>query len=342
MLKLLNLSQTSIPCSVFSPFQGEFMPRTKQPKIIPSALIPGTQLPRPTIDLVFKTMLQNNLAALKSLITAVLQPESLIDFVTILSPELHGTDLNSKQSRLDLHVKLHDGTLIDIEMQSSREAHFIKRSVYYTFQMIGGALKKGDAYQSLPNLAGIYIFDDVVFPSLTEVHSSFQLRRALPDDGFHLQPNLLRLDFIELPKISALNPSENPLFSAWVQFLSAKSAQDIESAARAVPEIGQLVGELTKMSSNKEFVNLLNKNEMDKRIAQLAQAEALSDARQEGQTLATLAAVQKVLSKRLKLSTESYAPRLATLSATKLAALHEAALDFQSASDLEHWLEKNS
>jgi predicted transposase/invertase (TIGR01784 family) len=342
MLKLLNLSQTSIPCSVFSPFQGEFMPRTKQPKIIPSALIPGTQLPRPTIDLVFKTMLQNNLAALKSLITAVLQPESLIDFVTILSPELHGTDLNSKQSRLDLHVKLHDGTLIDIEMQSSREAHFVKRSVYYTFQMIGGALKKGDAYQSLPNLAGIYIFDDVVFPSLTEVHSSFQLRRALPDDGFHLQPNLLRLDFIELPKISALNPSENPLFSAWVQFLSAKSAQDIESAARAVPEIGQLVGELTKMSSNKEFVNLLNKNEMDKRIAQLAQAEALSDARQEGQTLATLAAVQKVLSKRLKLSTESYAPRLATLSATKLAALHEAALDFQSASDLEHWLEKNS
>jgi predicted transposase/invertase (TIGR01784 family) len=322
------------------------MPRTKQPKIIPSALIPGTQLPRPTIDLVFKTMLENTPAALKSLITAVLQPESPIEFVTILSPELHGTDLNSKQSRLDLHVKLHDGTLIDIEMQSSREAHFIKRSVYYTFQMIGGALKKGDAYRSLPNLAGIYIFDDVVFSSLPEVHSSFQLRRALPDDGFHLQPNLLRLDFIELPKISALNPSENPLFSAWVQFLGAKSAEDVNAAARSVPEIDQLVGELTKMSSNKEFINQLNKNEMDKVIAQLAQAEALSDARQEGrqegQTLATLAAVQKVLSKRLKLSTESYAQRLTTLSATKLEALHEAALDFQSASDLENWLKKNS
>ena len=119
------------------------MPRSKQPKIIPSAFIPGTQLPRPTIDLVFKTMLENNLAALKSLITAVLQPESPIESVTILSPDLHGPDINSKQSRLNLHVKLHDGTLIDIEMQSSREAHFIKRSVYYTFQMIGGALKKG-------------------------------------------------------------------------------------------------------------------------------------------------------------------------------------------------------
>jgi len=38
-------------------------------------------------DLVFKTMLENNLAALKSLITAVLQPESPIDFIKILSPE---------------------------------------------------------------------------------------------------------------------------------------------------------------------------------------------------------------------------------------------------------------
>jgi hypothetical protein len=52
--------------------------------------------------------------------------------------------------------------------------------------------------------------------------------------------------------------------------------------------------------------------------------------------------VQKVLSKRLKLSTESYAPRLATLSATKLEALLDAALDFQSASDLENWLKQNA
>jgi flagellar biosynthesis/type III secretory pathway protein FliH len=112
------------------------------------------------------------------------------------------------------------------------------------------------------------------------------------------------------------------------------------------------------MSSNKEFITQLNKNEMDKVIAQLAQAEALSDAREEGikaglaegiekgiekgQTLATLAAVQKVLFKRLNLSTESYAPRLTKLSATKLEALLDAALDFQSAAELENWLKKNS
>jgi flagellar biosynthesis/type III secretory pathway protein FliH len=155
-----------------------------------------------------------------------------------------------------------------------------------------------------------------------------------------------------------LNPAENPLLSAWVQFLGAKSAEEIECAARSVPEIDQLVGELTKMSSNKEFINQLNKNEMDKRIAQLAQAEALSDAREEGiktglaqgiekgiekgQTQATLTVIQKVLFKRLKLSPESTARRLSALSAPQLEALLDAALDFQSSSDLEHWLKQNS
>ena len=160
-----------------------------------------------------------------------------------------------------------------------------------------------------------------------------------------------------MPKISELNSKENQLLSAWVQFLSAKSAQDLESAARAVPEIDQLVGELTKMSSNKEFINILNKNEMDKRIAQLAQAEALSDARQEGreegrqvgreegrqegQTLATVTAVQKILQKKLNLSPESTTSRLSRLSAPQLEALLDAALDFQSASEFESWLEMN-
>ncbi|NBW82356.1 Rpn family recombination-promoting nuclease/putative transposase [bacterium] len=256
--------------------------------------------PRPTIDLVFKTMLQNNNAALKSLITAVLQPESPIETVTILSPELLGPEISSKQSRLDLYVKLQDGTLIDLEMQSSREAQFIKRSVYYTFQMIGGELRQGNKYN-------------------------------------------------KLPKFSALNSEENPLFSAWVQFLAAKSAQEIEEAGRAVPEIDQLIGELAKMSSKKEFVNELNKSEIDKIIAQRAQAEALSDAQaagmqkgiEKGHAEATLAAVQKVLLKRLKLSPESVASRLSTLSATRLEALHEAALDFETPADFENWLKKN-
>ncbi|MEN9826360.1 MAG: hypothetical protein RI953_2105, partial [Pseudomonadota bacterium] len=144
----------------------------------------------------------------RSLPTAVLQPQSPIESITVLNPELHGPRFSSKASRLDLHIRLQNGTLVDIEVQTSHDAQFIKRSLYYTFQMIGGELKKGEGYEKLPNLAGIYIFDENVFP------------------------DILRLDFIELRKISSLNPKENPLFSAWVQFLGAKSAEDLQRAAR--------------------------------------------------------------------------------------------------------------
>ncbi|NBX18748.1 MAG: DUF4351 domain-containing protein [Proteobacteria bacterium] len=107
------------------------------------------------------------------------------------------------------------------------------------------------------------------------------------------------------------------------------------------------------MSSNKGFVRELNKNEIDEIIMQRARAEELSDARTEamkkgiekgiekGQTQATLAVVQKVLIKRLKLSPESVLPRLNALSAKQLEALLDAAFDFESPADFESWLKKN-
>jgi len=61
--------------------------RTRNSEVIASTFIPGTQLLRPTIDHVFKRMMQNNPAAIKILITAVLQPQSPIESITVLNPD---------------------------------------------------------------------------------------------------------------------------------------------------------------------------------------------------------------------------------------------------------------
>ncbi|MEN9530465.1 MAG: hypothetical protein RI932_2338 [Pseudomonadota bacterium] len=274
---------------------------------------------------VFKRLMQNNHVAIKSLLTAVLQPRSPIESITVLNPELHGPRFSSKASRLDLHIRLHDGTLIDIEVQTSRDAQFIKRSLYYTFQMIGGELKKGEGYEKLPNLAGIYIFDETVFP--------------------------------QLPKISSLNPQENPLFSAWVQFLGAKSAEDIQRAARTAPELNTLVTELKHMSSDKSYVKLIQKNKMDRIIAQRANAEALSDAKEaakaegraegmaegmaegkaEGARQALLNSIHTVLSRKVTISRDALSIRFSQRSISELESLLAAALEFTSPADLEAW-----
>jgi predicted transposase/invertase (TIGR01784 family) len=330
--------------------------RTKNLELIASTFIPGTQLLKPTIDCVFKRMMQNNPPAIKSLLTAVLQPKSPIESVTVLNPELHGPRFSSKAARLDLHIRLHDGTLIDIEVQTSRDAQFIKRSLYYTFQMIGGELKKGEGYEKLPNLAGIYIFDENVFTDLPEIHSSFQLRRSIPDDGVHLQPDILRLDFIELRKISSLNPKENPLFSAWVQFLGAKSAEDLQRAARTAPELNTLVSELKLMSSEKSYVKLIQKNKMDRIIAQRANAEALSDAKEaakaegkaegraegraEGQAQARQALLNSIcaiLLEKAIISKPEFQSRFVHASLEQLQGLLIASLKFTSPADLDAW-----
>jgi predicted transposase/invertase (TIGR01784 family) len=339
--------------------------RRKNPEVIASTFIPGTQLLRPTIDCVFKRMMQNNPAAIQSLLTAVLQPRSPIESVKVLNPELHGPRFSSKGSRLDLHVQLHNGTLIDIELQTRRDAHFIKRSLYYTFQMIGGELKKGEGYNNLPNLAGIYIFDETVFPELPEIHSSFQLRRDIPDDGVHLQRDILRFDFIELRKISSLNPKKNPLFSSWVQFLGAKSAEDLQRAANTAPELNTLVTELKLMSSEKSYVKLIQKNKMDRIIAQRAQAEEMSDARKaamaegkaegraegkaegraegkaEGTRLALLNGIHIILSRKMNITRDSLSSRLSQHSLSELESLLAVALDFTSPADLEAWEKSN-
>jgi predicted transposase/invertase (TIGR01784 family) len=291
------------------------------------------------------TALDFESSTIQSLLTAVLQPRSPIESVKVLNPELHGPRFSSKGSRLDLHVQLHNGTLIDIEVQTRRDAHFIKRSLYYTFQMIGGELKKGEGYNKLPNLAGIYIFDETVFPELPEIHSSFQLRRDIPDDGVHLQRDILRLDFIELRKISSLNPKKNPLFSSWVQFLGAKSAEDLQRAANTAPELNTLVTELKLMSSEKSYVKLIQKNKMDRIIAQRAQAEEMSDARKaamaegraEGTRQALLNSIHIILSRKMNITRDSLSSRLSHRPSSELESLLAVALDFTSPADFEAW-----
>jgi predicted transposase/invertase (TIGR01784 family) len=287
-----------------------------------------------------------------------LSPLSAIEEVTILNPELrNGPSHDDKLSRLDMLVRLNDGQLINIEFQTGNQVHFVRRALFYLFQMGIGELKAGEDYGRLPNLTGIYIFDDVFRDDVPDVHLIYEPTRVKPMDGAYLQQGLLRLDFIQLPKFSTLNPAENQLLSAWVQLFGAKSADDLESAASETPVLSKLVRSLKAMSSNPELIDLAEKRRIEKIIEKRARfgemedakeearktglAEGRAEGRAEGETQANLAAVQKVLFKRLKLPPESVASQLSALKANKLEALFEAALDFETPADLENWLKTN-
>ena len=248
----------------------------------PSLFIPGTKILRPVIDVVSKRLLEHDKEALVSLLTAVLAPQSPIEDVTILNPELrNGPSYDDKLSRLDMLVRLNNGQLINIEFQTGNQVHFARRALFYLFQMGIGELKAGEDYGRLPNLTGIYIFDDIFRDDVPDVHLVYEPTRVKPSDGAYLQQGLVRMDFIQLPKFSALNPAENQLLSAWVQLFGAKSAEDLESAASETPVLNNLVRSLKDMSSNPELIDLAEKRRIEKIIDKRARIGEMEDAKEE-------------------------------------------------------------
>ena len=346
--------------------KGLYMTRFKT-KPSPTLFIPGSQILRPVIDVVSKRLLEHNKEALISLLTAVLSPDSPIADATILNSEMHnGPAYNDKLSRLDLLVRLHNGQLINIEFQTSNQIHFVRRALFYLFQMGVGELKGGEDYGRLHNLTGIYIFDDIFRHDVDDVHLVYEPTCVKPNDGSFLKRGLLRMDFIQLPKFSALNPSENKLLSGWVQLFGAKTVKDLDAAGMESPVLDSVVRSLKKMSSNHELIDLAEKRRLEKIIDRRARIGELEDAkeeartigleegrqeglkegrkegRKEGQSEALRFAIQKILFKKLRLSPEVVAPQLTSLTVSQLEELHEAALDFVSASDAEHWLKERS
>ena len=85
----------------------------------------------PKLDIVFKLLLMRDEALLRSMLAAILRPPSPIQEITILNPEVERDLAMDKGAVLDLRVALHDGTVVDLEMQLDNRPSVRKRVLYY-------------------------------------------------------------------------------------------------------------------------------------------------------------------------------------------------------------------
>ena len=120
------------------------------------------------------------------------------------------------------------------------------------------------------------------FPQFPEAHSSFELARNIPPDGKLLQAGILRLDFLELPKVNASLLKENWLLWNWSQFFAPETPKMLKQAVKNVPELNMLEKELKIMSADIRTRQLAQERESDRRIAELAMATSLEMAREKG------------------------------------------------------------
>jgi predicted transposase/invertase (TIGR01784 family) len=143
-----------------------------------------------------------------------------IESVDYINTELSAERDGAKTCRLDVAVKLADGTVIDVEVQTHQDLGIKKRSISYAAKLLSSQIECGKD-DDQPDVMALFLLQHEIFPELpNEWMRSFELRDKC---GCFLEERALRIDFMELLKAKSLHAEGNSVFSRWVDFFTAES-----------------------------------------------------------------------------------------------------------------------
>ena len=104
-----------------------------------------------TNDYAFKRLLgsEENKPLLQDLLECILDlsPQD-VNELELLDKELTKEELSDKTGILDVKLKLSNGTVIDIEIQTSWNVSFVKRTLFYWSKLYTADFKAGESYES--------------------------------------------------------------------------------------------------------------------------------------------------------------------------------------------------
>ncbi len=165
---------------------------------------------------------------LLSLVNAVLndgadKPDVIKD-LELTDRELDPKNSSEKGYRLDILGKAADGTIVNIEVQTTNKRDIYKRSLCYWARLYGNQLDEGKPYSKLRptimiNLLGFRYFEGA------EYHNQFEItnRRTGKPENDDLQ-----IHFIELPKWEILSRKAENRLERWLAFLSNRDPAEVE------------------------------------------------------------------------------------------------------------------
>jgi len=154
---------------------------------------------------------------LLSFINAVLQDSDFDPIVSVIpkNPFNYKEFINDKESVLDIAATDEQGNEYNIEVQTSGDSAFKKRSLYYWADLYKSQLEESGQYKKLNPVICINILDFELFPELPEIHNYFMIIEGKERKSI-LTKHLI-IHFIELPKLR-LTESTGKI-SKWMLFL---------------------------------------------------------------------------------------------------------------------------
>ena len=107
-------------------------------------------------DICFRTIFKKK-KNLKYFLEDILEEE--IKEIEYQDRVIEAEEVEKKECRLDMVIKLGNDTIVNIEMQKDKTGDIFKRTNYYISRIMSKSLKTGESYNKLPKALAIWIID---------------------------------------------------------------------------------------------------------------------------------------------------------------------------------------
>ena len=197
-----------------------------------------------TNDYAFKRLLgsEENKPLLQDFLECILDltPQQVLD-LEFMDKELTKEEFSDKTGILDVKLKLTDGTVIDIEIQASWNASFVKRTLFYWAKMYTADFKAGESYDKLHRCIAINIIADG-FRLNDAIHSEYLLQEKT---AHTVLTDVLEVHFLDLQAAKKAKEEEKAAGKRgqlinWLRFIGATNRKERAMIATKSPVLQML------------------------------------------------------------------------------------------------------
>ena len=197
-----------------------------------------------TNDYAFKRLLgsEENKPLLQDFLECILDltPQQVLD-LEFMDKELTKEEFSDKTGILDVKLKLSNGTVIDIEIQASWNASFVKRTLFYWAKMYTADFKAGESYDKLHRCIAINIIADG-FRLNDAIHSEYLLQEKTAHTVLTdvLEVHFLDLQAAKTAKEKGKATGKQGQLINWLRFIGATDRKERAMIATMSPVLQML------------------------------------------------------------------------------------------------------
>lgn len=200
----------------------------------------------PKVDVCFAGLMENPKVR-RGFCAAVLRvPPETIEKTELLPTHLQRDYADDKLGILDVHVRMMDGSRIDMEMQVKDYEFWDERALFYLSRMFSGQLKSGEDYENLKKCIHVSILDFIHFP---EDKRCYRTLCFCDKKTGKLYSDKMEIQVLELKKLPKKTRKGEEIVN-WMRFFNGKSKEDFRRMAKESIFLEEAYETLQRMSAD--------------------------------------------------------------------------------------------